>query len=255
MNTSEFVAQEHDPEVPPLPANTPANGPRELPGSEGMDEPERGPRGEGGQDLHCISEIQILILDDEPMICRAVQKAMERKDFVVDAVSNPAEMETKLRAKRYHIVILDYVIPGLNFDQIINWLQEFQATAGIIVITGHPSVDSALNCLRARTFDYLTKPFQLADLKRAVMSCLESKGLLRMSEEALREALGNAIRERRKSQGMTLAQMAQRANVSLGYLSQIELGKNSASVETLYRISLALSVKMADLFRSIQIQG
>ncbi len=206
-------------------------------------------------DLHCIGEIQLLILDDEPMICRAVQKALERKDFIIDAVSNPAEMEFQLRAKRYHAIILDYVIPGLHFDRIVGWLQDFQPNAGIIVVTGHPSVDSALNCLRARIFDYLTKPFQLADLKRVVMSCLESKGLMRMSEEALRVALGAAIRERRKASGLTLALMAQRANVSLGYLSQIELGKNSASVETLYRISLGLGVKMADLFRSIQIQA
>jgi DNA-binding response OmpR family regulator len=224
-------------------------------GANDSEESSEAPASQSTFDLHCVGEINVLILDDEPMICRAVQKAMERKDFVVDAVSDPTEMEKQLKGRRYHIVILDYVIPGLNFDQIINWLQDFQPNAGIIVITGHPSVDSALNCLRARTFDYLTKPFQLSDLRRAVMSCLESKGLLRMSEGALREALGAAIRERRKSQSLTLAQVAQRANVSLGYLSQIELGRNSASVETLYRISLGLGVKMADLFRSLQVPG
>ena len=75
-----------------------------------------------------------------------------------------------------------------------------------------------------------------------------------MSETALREALGTAIRERRKNQGLTLAQMAQRTGVSLGYLSQIELGKNSASIETLYRISLGLGIRMSDLFQTIQPQ-
>ena len=84
------------------------------------------------------------------------------------------------------------------------------------------------------------------------MRCLETKGLLRLSEEALREQLGAAIRERRKALGLTLAQMAQRTNVSLGYLSQIELGKNSASIETLYRIALGLRVRVADLFQAVQ---
>ena len=46
--------------------------------------------------------------------------------------------------------------------------------------------------------------------------------------------------------------MAQRTGVSLGYLSQIELGKNSASIETLYRISLGLGIKMAELFQTVQ---
>ena len=49
--------------------------------------------------------------------------------------------------------------------------------------------------------------------------------MLRLSEEALREQLGAVIRERRKALGLTLAEMAKRTNVSLGYLSQIEWGK------------------------------
>src|SRR5262249_47361366 len=132
-------------------------------------------------------------------------------------------------------------------EQLLGWVREHQPEASIIVVTAFPSMDSALHCLRAGTFDYLTKPFQVAQLQKVVMRCLEGKGLLRMSEEALRESLGAAIRERRKALGLTLAQMARRTNVSLGYLSQIELGKNSASIETLYRISLGLGIKMADL--------
>jgi transcriptional regulator with XRE-family HTH domain len=92
----------------------------------------------------------------------------------------------------------------------------------------------------------------VAHLKRVVLRCLEGRGLLRMSEEALRVSLGAAIRERRKALGLTLAQMAQRTLVSLGYLSQIELGKNSASIETLYRISLGLGIKMSELFQTVQ---
>jgi len=92
----------------------------------------------------------------------------------------------------------------------------------------------------------------MPQLEAVVRRCLEAKGLLRLSEEALRETLGNVIRERRKALGFTLAEMASRTNVSLGYLSQIELGKNSASIETLYRICLGLGLKMADLFQTIK---
>jgi DNA-binding response OmpR family regulator len=204
-------------------------------------------------DLFCASEVRILILDDDPAVGRIIQTALARKDFTVQAVSDPSLMKAQLQERPYHIIILDYVIPGLESERVLGWVRESQPDASIIVVTGFPSIDSALNCLRAGTFDYLTKPFQISQLQRVVMRCLEKKGLLRMSEEALRESLGNAIRERRKALGLTLAQMAQRTNVSLGYLSQIELGKNSASIETLYRISLGLGVKMADLFQAVQI--
>ncbi len=202
--------------------------------------------------LYCSGEVRILVLDDDDSVCRLIEGALAPQGFVIDAVSDPHGMEAQLKARSYHLVILDYVIPGLVSEQILDWIREHQADAGIIVVTAYPSMDSAVNCLRARTYDYLTKPFQLGHLQRIVTRCLEGKGLLRLSEEALRLSLGNAIRERRKALGLTLAQMAQRTNVSLGYLSQIELGKNSASIETLYRISLGLGVKMADLFQTVQ---
>jgi DNA-binding response OmpR family regulator len=204
-------------------------------------------------ELFCAGEVRILIVDDDPSVGRVIQSALARRDFFVDAVSDPAQMEAKIQERPYHIVILDYVIPGLESEKVLGWVREHQPEASIIVVTGYPSIDSALNCLRAGTFDYLTKPFQVAQLQKVVNRCLENKGLLRMSEEALRESLGAAIREKRKALGLTLAQMAQRTGVSLGYLSQIELGKNSASIETLYRISLGLGVKIADLFQAVQI--
>jgi DNA-binding NtrC family response regulator len=196
--------------------------------------------------------VRLLVLDDDPSICRLIQAALSHGEFLVDAISDPALMEGQLRARTYHLVIMDYVIPGLESDQVLTWVREHQPEASIIVVTAFPSIDSALHCLRARTFDYITKPFQVEHLQRTVNRCLESRGLLRLSEEALRESLGAAIRERRKSLGLTLAQMAQRTGVSLGYLSQIELGKNSASIETLYRIALGLRVRVADLFQVIQ---
>ncbi|MBV9121749.1 MAG: response regulator [Planctomycetes bacterium] len=202
--------------------------------------------------LHSVGEVRILVLDDDKTICKMIQAALAQNDFTIDMVSDPAQNKGQLQAKPYHIVILDYVIPGLESEKVLNWVHEFQPEASIIVVTAFPSIDSALNCLRAHTYDYLTKPFQVEQLQKIVTRCLESKGLLRMSEEALRESLGAAIRERRKALGLTLAEMSKRTNLSLGYLSQIELGKNSASIETLYRISLGLGVKMADLFQSVQ---
>jgi DNA-binding response OmpR family regulator len=201
------------------------------------------------------SDVRLLIVDDDEQICRLIATALAGNHFEIDIVSDPARMEAQIKSKPYHIIILDYVIPNLEPDQILGWVREYQADASVIVVTGFPSIDSALKCLRAGTFDYLTKPFQMSQLQQAVRRCLESKGLLRISEEALREALGAAIRERRKTLGFTLAQLSERTGVSLGYLSQIELGKNSASIETLYRISLGLRMKMFELFQAVQIPG
>ncbi len=202
--------------------------------------------------LHASGDVHILVVDDDPAIGRLISAALAGNDFTVHVVADPHQIEAKIKSQTYHVVILDYVIPGLESEQVMEWIRTYQAEASIIVVTGFPSIDSALHCLRSHTYDYLTKPFQIEQLQRTVTRCLESRGLLRLSEEALREQLGAAIRERRKALGLTLAQMAQRTSVSLGYLSQIELGKNSASIETLYRIALGLRVRVAELFQSVQ---
>jgi DNA-binding response OmpR family regulator len=202
--------------------------------------------------MYVSGDVRVLVLDDDPTVCRLIQEALADHDFQVDSASDPEGIATALRRQRYPLIILDYVIPGLEPAEVLEQIRTHQPDAAIIVVTAYPSVDSALNCLRARTFDYITKPFQVANLQKVVLRCLESKGLLRMSETALREALGNALRERRKHFGLTLAQVARRTGVSLGYLSQIELGKNSASIETLYRISQGLGLKLSELFQIVQ---
>jgi ActR/RegA family two-component response regulator/DNA-binding XRE family transcriptional regulator len=206
------------------------------------------------RELQSSGDINILILDDDPHTCAVIQAALSNRDFVVDVVSDPMTVEATLvaRPNSYHLIVLDYVLPGLEAEQVFGWVRDHQPDANIVVVTGYPSVDSAINCLRAKTCDYLTKPFQVEQLREIVYRCLESKGLLRMTEDALKEALGAAIRERRKALGLTLANMSDRTGVSLGYLSQIELGKNSASIETLYRICLALGMKMSELFHAVQ---
>ena len=211
--------------------------------------------GPAGRAAVVSGEIRILVVDDDPATCAVIQAALANRDFQIDTVTDPMLVEGVLsRQRHYHLIVMDYVIPGLDADQVFGWVRDNQPEANIVVVTGYPSVDSALSCLRARTYDYLTKPFQVDHLREIVIRCLEGKGLLRMTEAALRESLGAAIREKRKQLGFTLSNMSERTGVSLGYLSQIELGKNSASIETLYRICLALGIKMSDLFTAVQRQ-
>jgi CheY-like chemotaxis protein len=197
-------------------------------------------------------DIRILVIDDDPAIGRLIQTALTNPQIAIDAVAEADKVRPALEKHQYHVILMDYVIPDLEATTILGWIKELQPDASVIVVTAFPSMDSALTCLRSHTFDYIPKPFRLDDMKKTLMRCLESRGLLRLSEEALREQIGASIRERRKALGLTLSDLAKRTGVSLGYLSQIELGKNSASIETLYRIALGLRIRVADLFQAVQ---
>jgi DNA-binding NtrC family response regulator len=197
-------------------------------------------------------DVRLLIIDDDPAIGRLIQAALSNPQIGVEIVSDPTKVRSQIEAQQYHVILMDYVIPGLEATTVLGWIKELQPDASVIVVTAFPSMDSALTCLRSHTFDYIPKPFRIEEMKKTLMRCLESRGLLRLSEEALREQIGSSIRERRKALQLTLADLAKRTGVSLGYLSQIELGKNSASIETLYRIALGLRIRVADLFQAVQ---
>jgi DNA-binding response OmpR family regulator len=202
--------------------------------------------------FYCPADVRILIIDDEAAICQVIERALAQPHFAIDSVSQHDKIDAALKNNNYNLIIMDYVLPGMDANALFDKVKTNQPDASVIVMTGYPSVDSALNSLRARAYDYITKPFDINKLRDTVHHCLESKGILRMSEDALRENLGKVLRDRRKGMDLTLAQLSDRTKVSLGYLSQIELGKNSASIETLYKICLGLGIKMSELFIAIR---
>ena len=205
--------------------------------------------------LEAVARIHLLIVDDDAPTCQVIQAALEHDDFHICSVSNVARIESALKAAtEYHLIVLDYILPGLETKDVLNWIREHQPDASLIIITGYPSLEGAVSGLRARAYDYLTKPFQISELRATVLRCLQGKGLMRLSPNALRQAVGSAVRERRKVLNLTLAELARRAGTSVGYLSQIELGRVSPSIDTLYKISLTLGIRLADLFHGMQLE-
>src|SRR5205823_6581826 len=73
-------------------------------------------------ELQSSGDIRILILDDDPATCSVIQAALSNRDFQIDAVSDPMLVESVLsRRGHYHLIIMDYVMPGLEADQVFGW--------------------------------------------------------------------------------------------------------------------------------------
>jgi DNA-binding NtrC family response regulator len=195
--------------------------------------------------------LRMLAVDDEGTFVETYRKYFAKRGFSVDVASNISDFEEQLRARHHHIILLDYYLDNdkVDGDTMMRMIEQYDSDASIVVVTGRPSLDTAVVSLRQRAFDYLKKPVKINELAEAVNRALEAKGLLRLSASELQRRIGEKIREGRKAKNLTLAQMAERTGLSVGFLSQIELGKNSASVETLYRIARALGLQPGDFFQ------
>ena len=195
--------------------------------------------------------LRMLCVDDEPTFVEAYQRYFSKRGFEVEIADNLADFENLLKSRHHHVILIDYYLDRdkVSGDSLMALVDQYDKDASVLIVTGRPSLETAVVSLRQRAFDYLSKPVKIEDLASAVNRALEAKGLLRLSASELQRRIGEKIREGRKGRSLTLAQLAERTSLSVGFLSQIELGKNSASVETLYRIATALGVQPGEFFR------
>src|SRR4029077_20985251 len=78
------------------------------------------------EELYCASEARILIVDDDESVCRMIQEAVGQHGFTVEVVSQPEEVEARLKSQAYHVIILDYCLPTLGTEQVLGWLHDHQ---------------------------------------------------------------------------------------------------------------------------------
>jgi YesN/AraC family two-component response regulator len=114
----------------------------------------------------------ILVVDDEVVVLGAVSKALKKTDCAIDTAES-AEAALELMEERpYHVVITDLMMPGTDGLALMKAMRDRSAQAEIIVITGYPSVESALKAKRLGAFDYVTKPFTRQEILSVVVRAL-----------------------------------------------------------------------------------
>ncbi len=113
--------------------------------------------------------------------------------------------------------------------------------------TAYPDLDSATATMRRGTCDYITKPFKQEELIEAVDRACQRMGIIYRDEQELNRLIGQRIRSHRLSQNLTLRQLSDRTDLTTSQLSQVELGKNAASIWALARISNSLGLRLAKL--------
>jgi two-component system OmpR family response regulator len=198
-----------------------------------------------------LKKVRILIVDDDPDVCEYLQKFLSKDGYDVTTVSQPAMVLDELKEKAYQIIILDLKMPGMSGEELLRRIRAVDSDICIIIYTGYPSVDSAVETMKQQVFDYIKKPFNIEDFRAVIRKAVQEKGLIVSPEIRLNQEIGQKIRTLRKKKNLTLKQLANRTGLSVSLISQIELAKTSASVSTLYKIACALGIKIGYFFSDI----
>jgi DNA-binding NtrC family response regulator len=194
---------------------------------------------------------RILIVDDDPDNGEFLQKNLTTPRCKAVWYGDPVEALEQCRKGRYAAGILDLKMPGMNGVELFQKLRRKDPALGLIILTGYPSVDSALETLKTGAYDYVKKPYRLEGLRAIVQRILEEKGFFLDSEVLINQRIGRRIKEFRVRRDWTVTRLAMQTQLSKSLISQIENAKNSASLISLSKIARSLHVRLTDLVQDL----
>lgn len=122
--------------------------------------------------------MKVLVVDDEKAIAIALRDNLQYEKYEVDMAHNGTDALDQLRAKHYHLVILDVMMPGMSGFEVLEKFRTFNPYCPVIMLTAKSMDSDKINGFRLGADDYVTKPFNLMELMARVKAILKrtSKG-------------------------------------------------------------------------------
>jgi len=112
--------------------------------------------------------IRILVLDDEPIVCKRLQPALEKKGYTVETFYESETALKRFKEAPFNIVVTDLKMKGLDGMQFLTEVKKTSPQTEVIVITGFATMETAKESFRKGVFDFLAKPFKLGEIQEVI---------------------------------------------------------------------------------------
>ncbi len=113
-------------------------------------------------------KLRIMVLDDEPIVCKRLKPALEKLGYEVDAFTQSPEAMHQIQGIGYDIIITDLKMKEIDGMQVLSEAKKRQAGTEVIVITGFATMETAKQSLQMGVFDFIAKPFKLSEIQEVV---------------------------------------------------------------------------------------
>jgi len=114
------------------------------------------------------NKLRVLVLDDEPIVCKRLQPALEKLGFAVDTFTQSVEAMHQVQQSTYDIVITDLKMKEVDGMRFLEEVKKQHPATEVIVITGFATMETAKQSFQKGVFDFIAKPFKLSEIQDVV---------------------------------------------------------------------------------------
>lgn len=128
---------------------------------------------------------RILVIDDDPIVRRALVDILQDECYQVEVAATGHEALELAAKGHFDVALVDIRLPDLDGIELLRALREADDDLSALIITGHPSLETAIQALRLRVFDYLVKPLDNERVVSSVQNALAARYLALNSNQLL----------------------------------------------------------------------
>jgi DNA-binding NtrC family response regulator len=126
----------------------------------------------GGLEMPEDIKADILLVDDEEQFLKVLSKRLEGRGMKVDTSTSGEDALSRVKGKEFDAIILDLAMPGMSGIETLKRIRSENPDVQIIMLTGHGSVETGIEAMKAGAVDFLEKP---ADLNKIMEKISEAK--------------------------------------------------------------------------------
>jgi DNA-binding NtrC family response regulator len=115
------------------------------------------------------------VVDDELDHLQLTADRLELRDFDVTTATTGKEAIKAAKKSKFDLALLDLRMPGVDGKEVLATLKKKHKFLEVVILTGHASLDSAVECTKLGAFDYLTKPYDLEQLLEVLKRAYEER--------------------------------------------------------------------------------
>lgn len=120
-------------------------------------------------------QIKVLIVDDEVKFLDSIAQRLEMRGLEVTKATNGLEAVHIARSRKFDLALLDLKMPGMDGRQVLGILKQEHKFIEVIILTGHGSLESAVECTKLGAYGYLPKPYELDQLLEILKEAYEAR--------------------------------------------------------------------------------